>query len=90
MTLAQDRYWVKKYIILRISEILKIYANGIAKILVRISEGMKRRLKVDAAMSNKYINEQIISYLAEGLSKMEEKILSNPRKMMCVEEVWWN
>jgi len=48
---------------------------------------MKRRLKVAAAMSNKSLNEQIISYLAEGLSKMEEKILSNPRKMMCVEEV---
>jgi plasmid stability protein len=61
--------------------------NGIAKILVRMPEGMKRRLKVAAAMSNKSLNEQIISYLAEGLLKMEEKILSNPRKMMCVEEV---
>jgi hypothetical protein len=61
--------------------------NGIAKILVRMPEGMKRRLKVAAAMSNKSLNGQIISYLAEGLSKMEEKILSNPRKILCVEEV---
>ena len=61
--------------------------NGIAKILERMPEGMKRRLKVAAAMSNKSLNEQIISYLAEGLLKTEEKILSNPRKMMCVEEV---
>lgn len=61
--------------------------NGIAKILVRMPEGMKRRLKVASAMNNKSLNEQIIFYIAEGLSKMEEKILSNPRKVMCVEEV---
>lgn len=62
-------------------------SDGIARILVRMPEGMRRRLKVDAAVSNKSLNEQIISYLAEGLLRMEEKILSNPRKMMCVEEI---
>lgn len=61
-------------------------SNGIAKILVRMSEGMRRKLKVAAAMNNKSLNDQIISYLADGLLKMEEKVLSNPRKMMCIEE----
>lgn len=58
----------------------------IAKVLVRMPETMRRKLKVVAAMFNRSLNEQIIEYMKEGLMKTEAKILSNPQGIMNIEE----
>lgn len=59
--------------------------DEIARVLVRMPMGMRRKLKVVAAMSNKSLNEQIISLLYEGLMRAEEEFLSDPRKMLLAE-----
>jgi hypothetical protein len=58
----------------------------IAKVLVRMPETMRRKLKVVAAMFNRSLNEQIVEYMKEGLMKTEAKILSNPQGIMNIEE----
>lgn len=58
----------------------------IAKVLVRMPETMRRKLKVVAAMFNRSLNEQIIEYMKEGLMKTEAQILSNPQGIMNIEE----
>lgn len=61
--------------------------DRVAKILIRLPDIMRRKLKVAAAISNISLNQLIISYLENGLLKTEKKFLSCPKKMMFVEDM---
>lgn len=55
--------------------------NGINKILVALPGGMKKRLKVVAAMNDRSLKDQVIDYLEIGLSKSEKNNSLNAEKL---------
>lgn len=51
-------------------------ADETARVLVRMPESMRRKLKIVAAMEECSLNEQIIAYIKQGLSSTKAQILS--------------
>lgn len=52
-------------------------ANKKAQILVRMPEPMRRKLKIVAAVEGCSLNEQIVKFIKEGLSKTKAQFLAD-------------
>lgn len=56
-------------------------ADEVAKVLVRMAETMRRKLKIVAAIECRSMNEQIIQYLNQGISSANIMALSDDFKV---------